>query len=271
MSDPPRAIPRMRGVAHVHSTYSFDGRLSLEELAGFFQERDIQFVLMSEHVESLDPGKIRSFIDDCKRYSSETFLLIPGIEIDALHGLYYNVEPVSPWSDNESLARQLVAAGAMAVVSHPVKVKNDVPPITASMVEGVEIWNSRHDGKLAPDGKVIRFWRSLRQRLGRQLLPLCGIDFHKRDDFIPLMFEVACETLDQRSVMAAIRAGNYQIVRSPRPVPLNFASGRLSAGYRVYSQVYRVTYELIYTMHRAVVRSGFRAPKGLRLLLRRIF
>jgi hypothetical protein len=271
MAHSPGVVVRFRGVAHVHSTYSFDGRLTLEELARFFRERDVQFVLMSEHVESLDPPKIRSFIEECGRYSDESFLLIPGIEIDSLHGLYYDVQPVVSWSDNESLARQLVSAGAMAIVSHPVKVRNGVPPITASMVEGVEIWNSRHDGKLAPDGKMIQFWRSLRQRLGRQLLPLCGIDFHRKDDFIPLMFEVACENLDRRSVMTAIRAGRYTIVRLPKPVPLDFASGRLAVGYRIYSQVYRLIYKVIYTMHRALLRSGFAAPRRLKSLLRGIF
>lgn len=268
----PRSKQKLfRGVAHVHSTYSFDGKLTLEDLIRFFRDRGLDFVLMSEHVESLDPARIHSFVEDCARYSSEEFLAIPGIEIDALNALYYDVQPVTSWTDEEDLARRLVSAGAMAVVSHPVKVRSDVPAVTAELVEGVEIWNSRHDGKLAPDGKIIQFWRLLRRRLGRQLLPMCGIDFHKKDDFIPLVFELQCESLERRSVMCAIRAGKYTIHRGSQVVPLNFASGDLPATYALYSRLYRLMYQTIYRVHRSVQRGGFRAPRPLRHLLRRMF
>src|SRR5208337_3264907 len=95
----------VRGVAHVHSTYSFDGCLNLHDLAGFFQERGIDFVLMSEHVETLDTD-----------------------EIDALNALFFGVQPVNIWTHIEHLAQQLAAGGALVAVSHPVKVKKSVPP-----------------------------------------------------------------------------------------------------------------------------------------------
>ena len=97
---------KFRGVAHVHSTYSFDGRLTLDELAVSFKARGIQFVLMSEHVESLDPEKLGSFISDCKQNSDESLLLIPGIEIDDLNGLFTTRNQcargriVRTWPDN---------------------------------------------------------------------------------------------------------------------------------------------------------------------------
>jgi hypothetical protein len=264
-------MKRFRGVAHVHSTYSFDGRLTLDSLVEFLRERGVDFVLMSEHVESLDPAKIKQFIEHCEQYSDGSFQLIPGIEIDALHALFYSVQPVSPWTSDEALARQLAAGGAIVAVSHPVKVKKDIPHVTAELAEAVEVWNSRHDGKLAPSGRIIRFWRVLQRRLGRQLVPICGIDFHKPDDFIPLMFEVTCDTLERDSVMAAIREGHYTILRGRKEVPLNFATGTLAPGYRIYSTCYRLVYETIYTAHRTALRLGLRAPRGLRGMLRRVF
>lgn len=261
----------VRGVAHVHSTYSFDGCLNLHDLAGFFQERGIDFVLMSEHVETLDTDKINAFISDCKTCSNEKFLLIPGIEIDALNALFFGVQPVNIWAHIEHLAQQLAAGGALVAVSHPVKVKKSVPQITASMVEGVEVWNSRHDGKLAINNRIVRFWLELRKSLGRPLVPLCGIDFHNRDDFVPLVFELTCERLDQAEIMAAIRAGRHRIVHSNKPVPLDFTSGELAPLYRMRSLLYRSVYEAVYGVHRAVRRVGLKAPTGLRRLLRRVF
>ncbi len=87
-----RTMQILRGVAHVHSTYSFDGRLPLPDLAGFLAGQGLDFVLMSEHVESLDPGKVRRFVADCSRLSNESFLLIPGIEIDELNALFYGIQ-----------------------------------------------------------------------------------------------------------------------------------------------------------------------------------
>jgi hypothetical protein len=265
-------MAHFRGVAHVHSTYSFDGHLALGDLVAFFKERGIQFVLMSEHVESLDPAKICSFISDCRSYSSDLFLLIPGIEIDALNGLFYSVQPVEPWKDYEDLARQLIAGGAMAAVSHPVKLKKNIPKVMASLVEGVEIWNSRYDGKMAPNGRIVEFWCLLRQHLGRRLVPLCGIDFHKKHDFTPLMFEVECERLEREIIMAAIRAGSFRIVLSGKTLPLNFASGKLPFTYQLYSTLYRFAYVAIYSIHRAALKFDFFSiPNWLKSLLRRIF
>ena len=260
-----------RGVAHVHSTYSFDGTLALQDLAAVLKGRDVHFVLMSEHVESLTPEKIDCFLIDCKRYSDDSFLLIPGIEIDALNALFFDVQSVRAWEDYQDLARQLAQGGALVAVSHPVKVKGSVPAVTAALVEGVEIWNSRHDGKIAADGRIIAFWRSLQEHLNRSLAPLCGIDFHNRHDFIPLTLEVECETLDRASIMTGIRAGHYHIKLAEKTLPLDFKTGHLPFDYRVYSKLYRLLYSAVYASHRAFVRLNIRPPKMLKSVLRRIF
>ena len=243
----------------------------MPDLATFFRDRGVNVVLMSEHVETLDPEKLVRIVADCQQYSSDSFLLIPGIEIDALNALFYDVQPVETWADVRDLAIQFARGGALVAVSHPVKVKTDIPEVTASNVEAVEIWNSRHDGKWAIDERIVRFWLALRQRLGKPLIPLCGIDFHKPSDFVPLFFEFPCERLDRQTVIDAIRSTRYRIIRSGRPLPLDFGSGRLSGTYRISSAVYRYSYKMVYRVHRAVLRSGIQPPKGLRSLLRRVF
>jgi hypothetical protein len=261
----------VRGVAHVHSTHSFDGRLDIKDLAAFFQEHGMHFVLMSEHIERLDPEKIRALISDCETYSSRNFLLIPGIEIDALNALFFSVQPVDSWTDTEDLAQQLAAGGALVAVSHPVKVKKTIPAVTASVIEGVEVWNSRYDGKLAIDTRIVRFWLDLRKSLGRPLVPLCGIDFHSRHDFVSLVFELSCDRLDRDEIMTAIRAGRHRIVRSRKPVPLDFTTGELAPLYWMSSSLYHSITRMIYRVHRGLQRIGLKAPSRLRYLLRRVF
>jgi len=263
-------MPNLRGVAHVHSKHSFDGRLPLAGLAAFFQERRLDFVLLSEHVESLDAPKVASLIAECAVLSSPSFLLIPGIEIDALHALFYGVTSIAPWESNEELAAQLAAGGALVAVSHPVKVRQ-LPPFTLAHAEAVEVWNSRHDGKTALDLRMVRFWTGLRARLQRNLLPLCGIDFHSTRDFIPLVMEVSASSLSTPEILASLKAGRYRISLAGRTVPLDFNTGRLPPGYRAYSAIYRLFYKLVYAMHRATVGSGFRLPSGLKAMLRNRF
>lgn len=43
----------LKGVAHVHSTYSYDGCPSLAEIVAFLNGRGLDFVLMSEHTRGL--------------------------------------------------------------------------------------------------------------------------------------------------------------------------------------------------------------------------
>ncbi len=123
-------VPLMRGVAHAHSSYSFDGRLSLAELAKFFRSQGVDFVLLSEHVETLTPDSLQEFISQCERHSDDSILLIPGVEIDGLNALFYGI-PSSPaaWDDWEDLSSRLIAAGALTAVSHPCRIRKPISPL----------------------------------------------------------------------------------------------------------------------------------------------
>ena len=260
-----------RGVAHVHSTLSFDGHLPLDRLATFLSDRGVQFALVSEHVETLDAPKVQQLIRECRVCSTESFLMIPGIEIDALNALFYGIAAVDGWTDNDDLARQLAASGAMVVVSHPVKVKGDLPALTASLVEGVEVWNTRYDGKLAIDLSILRYWRSLERQLRRRLRPLCGIDFHSTRDFASVTFNVDCEHLDSAELLNAIRSGRYVIARAGKAIPLDVREGTLPLHYMFYSRCYRMIFALAHVLHRGMSRLGLNIPPALKAPLRRLF
>jgi hypothetical protein len=260
-----------RGVAHLHSTLSFDGHLPLDRLATFLSDRGVQFALVSEHVETLDAPKVQQLIGECRACSTESFLMIPGIEIDALNALFYGIVGVDAWTDNDDLARQLAASGAMVIVSHPVKVKGPLPKLTASLVEGVEIWNTRYDGKLAIDLSMLQYWRSLERQLRRRLLPVCGIDFHSTRDFASVTFNVDCERLDTGELLNAIRSGRYVIARAGKAIPLDVRRGTLPVRYTLYSRCYRTIFVLAHVLHRGMSRLGLKMPTALKVPLRRLF
>ena len=81
----------LKGIGHVHSTFSFDGKVEIGELHAFFAARGFDFVLMSEHIEHLDLGHMQRIYDACQRVSDHRCVIIPGIEIDELHILIFGI------------------------------------------------------------------------------------------------------------------------------------------------------------------------------------
>jgi hypothetical protein len=267
-----KRVAVFRGVAHIHTTYSFDGRLPVAALSEFLSRQGLDFALLSEHVESLDEAKVRAFVRECAACSTESFLLIPGIEIDGLNALFYGApEDVGEWDGWDDLADKLVAGGALTAVSHPIKIRIPIPAWTRRNAEAVEVWNSRHDGKAALQLRCVRYWRSLAAAEARALLPLCGIDFHDRSDFVPLAMEVDCPERTQTSILAALRAGRYRIVRGHRAVPLDFTTGALPASYRLRAFCLGSAHSAVYFLHRLVTRARIQPPRSLKRWLSRWF
>jgi hypothetical protein len=199
----------LRGITHAHSTHSFDGRLGLSELQSFLTEAKIDFCLTSEHVESLDYEKIVAMLADYAALPASGCLMIPGIEIDDLHILIYGVTAIEPYDGIEELAAQMFHRGSLIVVSHPVKVKGTVPEVILPWLCGVEIWNTRYDGRRAPRPWNLELWAELQRERG-PLQPLVGVDFHKKSDLSDVRVEVDCEK-ERGAILATIASGRHRL------------------------------------------------------------
>ena len=81
----------LRGITHAHSRYSFDGKLELGQLHDLLSQRGYDFVFMSEHIEELTPDSMARFVSECATLSVKGCVMVPGIEIDALHILIYGI------------------------------------------------------------------------------------------------------------------------------------------------------------------------------------
>src|SRR5947209_1344224 len=111
----------MKAVAHLHSSFSFDGKLTLDELRGLMESQGVNVMFMSEHIEELTVAKINEFVDACAASSTEGCLIVPGIEIDELHILIFGIGKIGNYSDALDFAKQRHAEGALIAISHPVK------------------------------------------------------------------------------------------------------------------------------------------------------
>src|SRR5262249_18848712 len=108
-----------RGITHVHSTYSFDGTMSLPEIRTLCQGAGYSFALMSEHIEGMSSDGFAAFLRECRAHSDDAFLFVPGLEFHAecvsTNGLN---EPVDMGYDRRRLLEECLKQDTFNVFVH---------------------------------------------------------------------------------------------------------------------------------------------------------
>jgi hypothetical protein len=264
-------MPRFVGVAHIHSTYSFDGKVKLSEIAQVFRSRGLDFALMSEHIEELPAKRIREFVRDCRRLSDEAFKMIPGIEMDEFHILLFGVDEPDDIEDHRMLREYFLQRGSVMVLSHPIKILGGIAADVRLRLAGVEVWNSRHDGKGYPRMSNLELLRALRQD-GQRLAAICGLDFHSWHDEVDIRLEVEAADPSVEGILQALREGKTHIRKAGKEVPVErlLVHSKTSI-YRMKAVAYRTLYELVYRIYKGLRRHRLGVPSGLRHLGRKLF
>jgi hypothetical protein len=254
----------LKGISHIHSTFSFDGKVEIEKVHEFFAGHGFDFVLMSEHVETLDLGRMQEIYDACARVSTSRCVLIPGIEIDDLHILIFGITRPERYDGIESFTQDCHAGGSLIVLSHPVKIRKGIPPLVLPMLAGVEVWNTRYDGRQAPRPASHDLFRELRKN-SSGLFAICGMDFHNYPDFSPISLEVEAAGREPHSILDAIRRGRARICSHGSVIPIYDDSPALATwALRVRSRIAAVLYDGAVGCYRALKRVGFRIPRPIR-------
>jgi len=173
----------LRGVSHLHTKYSYDGKLSIREFKNFLLENDIDFAFITEHSDYIEPKDAEKFIKECHNLSDDKITLIPGFEVpykDA-HILMIGVDHFvkNGTNDSEDLKRWKTHS-TFSVWAHPHKNQYLLYDAIKAVIDGVEVWNSQYDGKKAPRLKVLNSLNGLRER-GHNTFAFAGLDFHREE------------------------------------------------------------------------------------------
>src|SRR5438445_4479154 len=155
------------GIVHVHSNLAYDGQNTLAEIASLGRSRGYQFVGMSEHSDTFEPKKMADLVDECRRLSDGSFLMLPGLEFtcdNRLHLLALGIERYTTLTNPALVARFVNAEGGVAVLSHPIRYGYQIPAGLEMVLDGIEVWNAGYDGRFIPNDRSIRLWESLRVR-----------------------------------------------------------------------------------------------------------
>lgn len=175
---------------HLHSAWSYDGNWSLKALCATFRERGYNVLMMTEHDRGFTAAKYRSYREACAEVSSDTLLVLPGIEYsdptNTVHVLVWGLTHfLGEGLPTGSMLEEIRAANGVAVLAHPSR-RNAwrcFEPQWADQLVGMEVWNRKYDG-WAPSKRaqaLLRFGR---------MIPFVGMDFHTSRQLFPLAMTV---------------------------------------------------------------------------------
>jgi hypothetical protein len=263
----------VRGVAHVHSRYSWDGHHPLDEIVSFLRARDLDFVLMSEHAKRLSAPAFGEFVAVCDALSDERFVVVPGLEFEAtpdfVHVLGYGLRRLGAGHATADIARFIREAGGVGVLAHPTwrAAHIHVDAAALELLDGWEVWNGKADGPWGPTAEGVK-------RLGEaqasraELLAMGGIDMHNLEAYAGITLQVEANALTGAAILAGLRAGAFTIVgerlwfgpRKARAAPDAGTAGQALRMVKRWAEVLEARRD----------RIGLQAPASLYRLARRL-
>lgn len=256
---------RILAALHLHSTYSYDAKLSLSELKQVLLARGVTCALMTEHTDEMTEEKAKAYIAECAELSDDSFLFIPGFEIS-----YSSTHILAPgcttFLAQHATRDELIAwrtHAPLMVLAHPHRNGYRTDMIPDGILDGIEIWNAQYDGKVVPRNGARRMYARL-ARTTRNLGAFCGWDFHRASHAggPVIALDVTERTAD--SVIVALKEGSYTLRSSVVEVS---AKGQLlsgdprwvyfmSAGYVAFIRVGKV-------VNRVLAAFGLKLPQSV--------
>ena len=204
------------GIIHVHSSFSRDGACSIADLTRYAREAGFRFVALTDHAEDLSAAQALRLRAECEACSDESCVVIPGLEFvcsDDIHILGLGVSAHIPDSDPVRVAATIRAWGGLAIFAHPVRSNYQCPPALCGVLDGIEIWNARYDGRFVPAFPNFHLLQQAR-RSNAFLIGFGGPDFHRLDSPPEVITRLRVNgnvRVDSRTVLQHLRSGNFAV------------------------------------------------------------
>ena len=216
-------MPKYRGAFHLHSCYSYDSEIELPEMVGLLKSQGYSFALISEHTynrakkEYLTEREFQQFIEDCRTYSRNDFLLIPGLEFSCYDNRVhivatplYRAFPLQSLDTAAKILKVTHQEGALAILVHPfwANAHRFLRKEDFEQLDGFEVWNYDYQGSHGPS---LAQYLKLRQWIKRSSTPvaLVGLDLHQKKNVAEVFIEMDLDELKQDLIFQKIRSKDY--------------------------------------------------------------
>jgi predicted metal-dependent phosphoesterase TrpH len=224
---------------HVHSAWSYDAELALDDVAALFRRHHYDAVFMCEHDRGFTVERLRTYVAACEEASSMGTLLVPGIEYadanDLVHVPVWGSVPfLGEGIPTTRLLQEVAEHDGVSVIAHPLR-RNAWEIVThdwLQMCTGVEIWTRKWDG-WAPNRRACQ-WAA-----DAGLVGVAALDLHRPGQMFPLAMEMEIAgPLSVEACVDAFRQGRCRAIIGGLPAaPLT--SGALAGVARTVEQLRR--------------------------------
>lgn len=198
---------------HLHTEYSYDGNYTLSDIAGLAKKHGHSFILLTEHNDDFNDDKMKRFVSACKHFSSDSMLIIPGLEVNCDFGRHIlalgvtrRIETASPDHVVESIKEN----GGLAIIPHPCLYQFRSFLASAENLNGVEVWNSRYDGTWAPNPRSFSLLRRLRHE-NPNIFAYAGQDAHSLSDVSDLRVTMELESITEYEILFSLARGRFTV------------------------------------------------------------
>jgi len=261
------------GAIHVHSNYS-DGEFTLAELRRIFISAGCCFLCTTDHAEAFDEEKLSGYISECQSLSDDRFQFIPGLEYECearLHILGYGVTSLMLTKDPVEVIRRINDLGGISVIAHPPNWAFESIESFGGQLKGIEVWNSKYDGRYAPRPGPFQLLHKMRER-APDLHAYYGLDLHWIRQFRELFIRINSIGFSRSEVLEALLSGNYcgvcanQLFPSSGSLP-SAVVARFATVHGRSSQFRRFAKRCVNFLDQA----GLRLPTAIKAQFRRLF
>jgi hypothetical protein len=261
-----------KGALHIHSLYS-DGEWSLAELRELYLHDGCRFACVTDHADAFDAERASAYVAECARLSDASFLFVPGLEFsctDRMHIVGYGVTALTPEVDPIKVMEHISASGGVSVIAHPKDAHFAWIEQFERLPDGLEVWNSKYDGRYAPRPATFRLLERLRARRP-DLRAFYGQDLHWQKQHRGLFVHLDTEAVSGASILDALRRGAFRGHKDGVWLPSDGAipealMKEMERAHRRSDQMRRV----LKTVKRAADRLGLRLPSTVKAQARRV-
>lgn len=205
----PSGKPSFKGLVHCHTTFSYDGTLSVGEFCSLLRQEGFHFVGLTEHTRDFTPERYAELAQACRQHSTDGFLAIPGLEFRCPDGTEIAGIGIDRWLEDKpptEMVADIRRAGGFAIWVHPHKRSLWTGPFLDC--DAVEILNGKIDGVLAPNFSLLRDYEHERKQ-GRAFHAIFGLDFHNVRQARNVWIECQAEELTSQAIVKSLREGRF--------------------------------------------------------------
>lgn len=248
-----------KGNLHLHSTNS-DGKLPPEEVAKLYKDKGWNFIAFTEH----------RFYTHNKELNDENFIIIPGIELDAVNPsprrIYHIVGigkeecgdqngfkleqrfQTPEWEGMrtpQALIDTLVSGNNLAIFCHPIWSRLELSDfIDLKGYFAMELFNYGCEVENRT-GLCTNYWDSQLRR-GRKVWGVATDDaHHKMDDRCGGWVMVKCPELSQQAIVEALVEGRFYSSSGPEIYAFGVEGGEVFVECSPVKAIHFVTYEVV--------------------------